>query len=66
MKKSLVLMAMAGVALASCVNAVADVAQNQEQNAAGLEGQNHLSECNAFHAGCDDAAVPVPPFSLPQ
>ena len=31
MKKSLVLMAMAGVALASCVNDVADVAQNQEQ-----------------------------------
>lgn len=31
MKKSLVLMAVAGVALASCVNDVADVAQNQEQ-----------------------------------
>ena len=31
MKKSLVLMAMAGVALAGCVNDVADVAQNQEQ-----------------------------------
>ena len=31
MKKSLVLMAMAGVALASCVNDVAEVAQNQEQ-----------------------------------
>lgn len=31
MKKSLVLMAMAGVALAGCVNDVAEVAQNQEQ-----------------------------------
>lgn len=31
MKKSLVLMAMASVALASCVNDVADVVQNQEQ-----------------------------------
>ena len=31
MKKSLVLVAMAGVVLAGCVNDVADVAQNQEQ-----------------------------------
>ena len=31
MKKSLVLMAMAGVALASCVNDVADVAQEQKK-----------------------------------
>jgi hypothetical protein len=31
MKKSLVLMAMAGLALASCVNDVADVAQSQIQ-----------------------------------
>ena len=33
MKKSLVLMALAGVALASCVNDVADVAQNEQKKA---------------------------------
>lgn len=47
MKKSLVLMAMAGVALASCVNDVADVAQNQEQKKVKIAFDSPMTMMNA-------------------
>lgn len=47
MKKSLVLMAMAGVALASCVNDVADVAQNQEQKKVKIAFDSPMTMTNA-------------------
>ena len=47
MKKSLVLMAMAGVALAGCVNDVADVAQNQEQKKVKIAFDSPMTMTNA-------------------
>ena len=46
MKKSLVLMAMAGVALAGCVNDVADVTQIQEQKKAYISFETPVSYAN--------------------
>lgn len=56
MKKSLVLMAMAGVALAGCVNDVADVAQNQEEQKALISFDNpvlysNVNNSRAVHYG---------------
>ena len=56
MKKSLVLMAMAGVALAGCVNDVADVAQNQEQKKTLISFDNpvlysNVNNSRAMHHG---------------
>ena len=47
MKKSLVLMAMAGVALAGCVNDVAEVAQNQEQKKVKIAFESPVMYDNA-------------------
>ena len=50
MKKSLVLMAMAGISLASCVNDVAEVAQNQEQKKALIGFQAPVTYNNGSRA----------------
>lgn len=47
MKKRFLVMAMAGVALASCVNDVADVAQNQEQKKVKIAFDSPMTMTNA-------------------